>query len=263
MIKFCSLFSGSSGNSLFLKVNNTCILIDAGLSAKRIIEALDAIDEKACDIDAILISHEHSDHIKGAGIISRKFNIPIYANHRTWDAMQNDIGKISEYNRRFFESGDLFSINDICIKTFRIPHDAAEPVGFNFFCGNRKITVATDIGHINKNVLESIENSDAILLESNHDVEILKSGPYPWELKRRILGENGHLSNEMAGKVAAYLAAKGTKIFMLGHLSKVNNLPELAYQTVYDELTDNGIKIGTDVTLDVVLRDRVSRVLEM
>jgi len=263
MVKFCSLYSGSSGNCIFLGRGKTKILIDVGLSGKKIVEALASIDEKLSEISAILISHEHSDHIKGAGIVSRKFNIPIYANEKTWEAMENLIGPVDIKNRMYFNTGEEFEIGEVGIKTFPIPHDACEPVGFNFFAGNKKLTIATDIGHINKELLCSFKMSDLLLLESNHDIEMLMVGRYPWHLKKRILGDRGHLSNEMAGKVAAYMAEKGTRNLLLGHLSKENNFPELAYQTVYNALCEKKIRVGEDVMLDVALRDKVGKVIEL
>lgn len=263
MIKFCSLFSGSSGNAIFLGTDKTKILIDAGVSGKRIIEALVSIGENPSELSAVLVSHEHSDHIKGAGIISRRLDIPIYANEGTWKAMEGQIGPVSLKNKRYFNTGIEFEINEICIKPFPMPHDASEPVGFSFFTENKKVTVSTDIGHISEELLDCMVMSDLILLESNHDLEMLRVGRYPWWLKKRIMGENGHLSNEVAGKTVAYLADRGTRRFLLGHLSKENNFPELAYQTVLNALDEKQIRVGTDVTLDVVLRDRVGRVVEL
>jgi len=263
MIKFCSLFSGSSGNSLYIEANGTKILIDAGLSGKRIIQALNSIGEQPSEISAVLVTHEHSDHIRGVGILSRKFNIPVYANEKTWDAMGTQIGPINADNMRCFTTVKEFEIGNLCIKPFPIPHDASEPVGFNFFAENKKVTTATDIGHITKEVLESLIGSDLVLLESNHDIEMLKVGPYPWPLKRRILGDRGHLSNEMAGKVAVHMAQRGTRKFLLGHLSKENNFPELAYQTVYNALSEQKIKVGSDVTLEVAMRDYTGSVITL
>lgn len=263
MIRFCSLYSGSSGNCLFLGTEKARILIDAGLSAKRIIEALCSIGEKPSDISAILVSHEHSDHIRGAGIFSRKFKVPVYANENTWDAMESAIGAIDSKSRMCFQTGKEFEIGDVCVNPFNIPHDAAEPVGFNFFVGNKKVTTATDIGHINKGLLQYLEDNDLLFLESNHDVEMLKVGPYPWHLKKRIMGDSGHLSNEMAGKVIAYMAEKGTRKFLLGHLSRENNFPELAYQTVCNALSEKQICAGVDVELAVAMRDRTGSVIEV
>lgn len=260
MIKFCSLFSGSSGNALFIGTENTKLLIDAGLSAKRVLEALCSIGENPAELSAVLISHEHVDHVRGAGIISRKQNIPIYANEATWAAMESGLGPVKVENMQAFCTGSEFEIGDICIRPFSIPHDAAEPVGFNFHAEGKKLTTATDIGHVTDELLENIVDSDLLLLESNHDVEMLRVGPYPWPLKKRILGDNGHLSNEMAAKIIAYMAEKGGRQFILGHLSKENNFPELAYQTTYNALSEKKIAVGCDVSLEVALRDRVGKV---
>lgn len=260
MIKFCSLFSGSSGNALFIGTEKTKLLIDAGLSGKRILEALCSIGESPAELSAILITHEHVDHVRGAGIVSRKQNVPIYANEATWQAMECGLGPVKLENRCAFCTGEEFEIGDICIRPFAIPHDAAEPVGYNFFAQGKKITTATDIGHMNKELLPYIEGNDLLLLESNHDTEMLKVGPYPWPLKKRILGDHGHLSNEIAAKVIAYLAEKGGKRFILGHLSHENNFPELAYQTALNALNEKQIVVGGDITLEVALRDRVGSV---
>lgn len=260
MIKFCSLFSGSSGNALFIGTEKTKLLIDAGLSGKRILEALCSIGEDPAELSAILISHEHVDHIRGAGIISRKQNIPIYANEATWCAMEHCLGSVKLENRICFTTGEEFEIGDICVRSFPIPHDAAEPVGYNFVARGKRITTATDIGHMNKELLANIEGNDLLLLESNHDIEMLRVGPYPWPLKKRIMGDRGHLSNEMAAKVIAYLAEKGCRNFILGHLSRENNFPELAYQTTFNALTEKKIAVGQDVFLEVASRDRAGKV---
>lgn len=263
MIRFCSLFSGSSGNSIFIASGSTRLLIDAGLSAKRITQALNSIGEKPEELSAILISHEHSDHVKGAGIISRKYNVPIYANSGTWSAMEMPIGPVDSSNKLLFETGCDFYIGDINVKTFAIPHDASEPVGFNFFIDGKKVTTATDIGHIDDELLCCLENSELILLESNHDIEMLKVGPYPWHLKKRILGDSGHLSNEKAGEVIAYLIEKGTRRFLLGHLSRENNFPELAYQTVKNIICEKTAGLECEIMLEVALRDQVGKVINI
>ena len=194
MIKFCSLYSGSSGNAIFLSTDKVKILIDAGLSGKKIEKALVSIDENPSDLSAILVTHEHSDHIKGIGVLSRRYNVPLYANELTWSSMGDSIGNISMENIKYFETGEIFEICDLSIEPFPIPHDAGEPVGFNFYLGRRKITVATDIGHVDMELTGYMEGSDLLLLEANHDTEMLKVGPYPQWLKMRILGERGHLS---------------------------------------------------------------------
>ncbi len=261
MIKVCSLFSGSSGNCIFVSYNDTALLIDAGVSGRRIEEALKGIDESFERIAGIFVTHEHSDHISGAGILARRHKVPIYANEKTWKAMRPLMGKLSPDYIRCINVGETVTLGEIEVKPFPIPHDAACPVGYNFFVNGKKLTIATDIGHMNNELLDHLTKSDMILLESNHDIEMLKTGSYPWHLKRRILGENGHLCNDMAGEVVAYLAQNGTKSFLLGHLSKENNFPELAYQTVCNALREKCINPREDIYLEVALRDRTSKVL--
>ena len=233
MATFVSLISGSSGNATFVSDGKTNLLIDCGMSGAKLKESLHAIDVMPESIDALLITHEHVDHTKGAGVISRRYNIPIYTTQGTHTSM--DIGNIG-----------------IC--PFAIPHDAAQPVGFNFMIGDEKYSLATDIGKITKSILEKITGSKKILLESNHDVEMLKCGTYPYPLKRRILGEYGHLSNETASKVALHLVQNGTEHIMLGHLSKENNRPEIAMLETYNLLSQSGVDVGKDMTLQVADR---------
>ncbi|NLM27595.1 MAG: MBL fold metallo-hydrolase [Clostridiaceae bacterium] len=261
MLKLASLYSGSSGNSVYISSKNTHILVDAGLSGKRIEESLAHIGGNIKNIQAILISHEHSDHIMGAGVLSRRYKIPIYANEKTWEAMRLCIKQIDPECIRVFSTGQPFKIGDIEVNTFNTPHDAVEPVGFNFCCDRKKATIATDIGHINRSLLNNLVGSDIILLESNHDIEMLKVGRYPWPLKQRIMSDKGHLCNDIAAKVVAYLAVNGTKKFLLGHLSKENNFPELAFQTVKNALTEKSITTGRDVYVGIAYRDRVSESL--
>lgn len=263
MITLVSLFSGSSGNAIYVTNNNTKILVDAGLSGKRIEEALFSIGEDIRDVQAILISHEHMDHIMGAGVLARRFGIPVYANKRTWDNMYGVLKNIKPECIRVFNTGDNFCIGDIEIHTFRTPHDAVEPVGFSFLYKGKKVTIATDMGHMNSTLLSCLEGCDMILIESNHDIEMLKMGRYPWPLKKRILGDTGHLCNETAAQVVAYLAKMGTKKFLLGHLSKENNFPELAFETVKNALLEKSIIAGRDVYLGVAHRDRVSEAISV
>lgn len=259
-MEFCSLYSGSSGNSLFVASDKTKILIDSGLSGKRIQEGLKEIGVNPNEIMGIVITHEHDDHIKSAGILSRRFNIPIYANTNTWEAMINSLGSIEKQNIKVFEGYYPFEIGDITVVPYAIPHDAAEPCGYSFINRGKKLSIATDIGYTSDTVKENIKDSDFILLESNHDVEMLKVGPYPYPLKRRILSDRGHLSNEDAGKTIVEILNSKIKKVMLGHLSHTNNYPELALRTVISELEINGIKDGRDVDIDIAYRDRVGRI---
>ncbi len=258
--RVCSLFSGSSGNATYIGNDNTHILIDAGQSCKQITEALRHLDVNPYDLDCILISHEHSDHIKSAGLLSRKFDIPIYSNEDTWIAMEKHMEGITAENIRIFNELKVFLIKDIAIKPYSIPHDAASPVGFCFFCGKRKVSIATDLGHTNNEIINTIMNSDMVILESNHDPELLHSGPYPYFLKKRIMGKKGHLSNIDAGHALVDLVKGGVTHVLLAHLSKENNLPQLAYNTVKDILIKGGIKPDRDVMLDIAHRNIVGNI---
>ena len=253
MFNFCSLYSGSSGNCILVETSNTKILIDAGESAKKITSALSLINIEPDQIDAILVTHEHSDHVKGLGTFSKKFDIPVYANSKTWYAMPEQSSKIAEKNIQKFTIEENFEIGDLKIHPFKIPHDAANPCGFNLIYENNKISIATDIGHMTSNIVHKLEDSLFILLEANYDPEILKCSPYPYLLKKRIAGPNGHLPNNEAGKTISYLMNCGLKEVMLGHLSKENNFPELAYKTVVEQLIENN-KDSSKIKINVANR---------
>lgn len=259
MIKLVSLFSGSSGNSIFVSSGNTKILVDAGLSGKRIEAAIREAGEDPALLSGIFITHEHSDHTTGAGILARRFKIPVFATEGTWNEIRKPIGKLLPEQCRVIRAEERFTLGEFEICAFPIPHDAAEPVGYSFHLGQRKVTIATDIGHMNENLLNHLHHSDMLLLESNHDIDMLKAGRYPWPLKQRILSEHGHLCNDMAGKTIAWLAENGTRIFLLGHLSEENNFPELAWQTTINALSDRNLHVGEDLTVEVANRDRTSR----
>ncbi|MDD4494345.1 MAG: MBL fold metallo-hydrolase, partial [Eubacteriales bacterium] len=248
-------------NAIFVQSGRMRILIDAGLSGKRLAEALSSIGEDPSRINALLITHEHIDHIAGAGVMSRRYDIPIYANERTWASMEYGLGKIAPKNKKLFCTNEEFCLEEFLVSAFAIPHDAAEPVGFNLFAADRKITVATDIGHMTRELLCRMLKSDILLIESNHDLEMLKWGSYPWSLKQRIMGKSGHLSNDVSGKVIAYLAETGMNKFLLGHLSAENNYPELAYKTACDSLEKKNVKPSADVFLDIAPRNGASKVL--
>ena len=252
MIRFISLISGSSGNAAFLSDGKTNLLIDCGMSGVRLKDALSAIDVLPDSIDALLVTHEHIDHVKGAGVISRRYNIPVYATEGTHTAM--DVGKISDENTRLIYSGSEFEIGSIAVTPFTIPHDARQPVGFTFMVNGEKYALATDMGTMTNDILNNITGSKKILLESNHDVEMLRMGSYPFPLKQRILGNSGHLSNDIAAKTALYLVQRGTEHIMLGHLSQENNRPEIAMMETYNMLTASGVNVGSDMTLKVADR---------
>jgi phosphoribosyl 1,2-cyclic phosphodiesterase len=257
MFNFYSLYSGSSGNSLLVQTENTNLLIDAGVSCKKIETALSNLHIEPTSLDGILITHEHIDHVQGLGTMSKKYNLPIYVNLETLDAMPKQKDKISEKNIKTFKVSEQFMINDLTIKPFSIPHDAANPCGFGISKDTKKISIATDIGHITKDILKNLEGSLFVLLEANYDPNVLKCSKYPFSLKTRIAGPTGHLSNELAGKTLSHLLQSGLQGAMLGHLSKESNFPELAYKTVIDELLQNNYDENS-LKLSVAKRDELS-----
>lgn len=256
--KVCSLFSGSSGNSTYIGTEKTHILVDAGLPGKSIISALRHIGIDSRELKGILITHEHSDHIKGAGVLSRMLNIPIYANEETWNAMQDKIGQVAPYNRRIFYNNMDFYIDDVNIQPYKIPHDAADPVGFSLYYQNRKVSIITDLGHTNNKLIKTVMDSDLVILEANHDTDMLMAGPYPMHLKKRIQGRKGHLSNKDSGLALLEMIKGRVTHVLLAHLSRENNYPQLAYQTVTDILVSNGVQPGKDIQVDMTYRDRAS-----
>lgn len=236
----CSLYSGSSGNCIYVESGSTSLLVDCGVSGKKIETALNTIGVDVKKINAILLTHEHSDHVCSAGIMHRKTGAPIFANESTLSAVECDLGKVSDGGICTFDGN--FVVGDIEITPFAIPHDAASPVGYSFSDGLKKASIATDIGHMTEHVLDNITGSNIVLLEANHDVDMLLSGPYPYELKKRILSDIGHLSNENAGLTCVKLLNNGTTDIILGHLSAHNNHPDLCYVTVRSVLEGEGYK---------------------
>ena len=264
MFKFCSLFSGSTGNSLFIETENSKILVDAGESAKKIVSALSLINVSVNDIDAILVTHEHIDHIAGLGVLSRRYGIPIYTTEKTADAIQEtkSVGKIPEELFHPVCAEEAFTIKDLTVNPMRISHDAADPVGYRFSYGSSHAAVCTDLGTYNDYTVECLKGMDVLLLEANHDVNMLQVGSYPYYLKQRILGNRGHLSNENSGRLLSRVLHDNLKKVILGHLSQENNLPELAYETVRMEidLADNPYH-GGDFPIQVAKRNEVSEMI--
>ncbi len=262
MFNFCSLYSGSSGNSLLVETETTKILIDAGVSSKKIETALTNLEISPASINGILITHEHSDHVQGLGTFAKKYNLPVFVNQKTLDAMPKQKEKILEKNIKNIKIEEKFEIGDLQIKPFSIPHDAANPCGFSIFKDNKKISIATDIGHMTNGIIKNLEDSIFVLLESNYDPEILKFSRYPYTLKTRIAGPTGHLSNETAGKTISHLLKSGLQQAILGHLSKESNFPELAYKTVVDEIISNNFNENT-LKLSVANRDIPGSIIDL
>lgn len=260
MFKFCSLFSGSSGNCLFVGDDDTKLLVDAGVSGRRIEGALAEIGESCSDLSAILVTHEHQDHIGGVGILARRYGIPVYANEKTWEAVDSEklMGKLPQEHKRIIKAGEGFRVGSVRVKACPIPHDAADPIAYTLSSGGHKISIATDMGYVTDEIKQQLSGSELVLVEANHDVSMLQAGRYPYQLKRRILSDTGHLSNEAAAELICQLAKKGTKRFILGHLSAENNYPRLAYEAVRARLAIGGFGDMKDIVLAVANRDCVS-----
>ena len=260
MLKCCSLYSGSSGNSFFIQSEHTNILIDAGVSCKKIENTLkNSFNLSLDNIDAIFVTHEHIDHTKSLNLISSKYNLPVYASCGTWNAIKSKTEKISPNNKKIFDLNKSFVFNDLRIFPFSTPHDAAEPCGFNIYKDNSKISIATDLGYIDDSILNNLKNSSFLMLESNYEPGILKLSSYPYQLKKRITSQNGHLSNSAASEAISKLVKHGLKDILLIHLSKENNIPEIAYETVIQKLQSTKYPIN-NINLNVAPRDNISQI---
>jgi phosphoribosyl 1,2-cyclic phosphodiesterase len=265
-MRMCSIASGSSGNCIYIGTQDTHLLVDVGISCKRTVEGLNQLGVSGKDLDGILITHEHTDHIGGLGVMCRKFGIPIYATKGTIDAIKNvtSLGSIDESLFNEIKADEKFVLNDITVNPMKISHDAASPVAYRFQQGKKRMAVATDLGTYDDYTVECLQGMDVLLLEANHDINMLQVGPYPYALKQRILGNKGHLSNELSGKLLSKLLNDNLKTVFLGHLSRENNLAELAYETVRLEISmaDNPYK-PDDFPIYVANRSELSKLVEI
>jgi len=252
MIKFQSFLSSSSGNSTFVTDDNTNILIDCGASIGYITKCLARLGLTPEMLFGIFITHAHADHITSAGALSRKYNLPLFATEDTFLKAEKQIGIIKSANQNIIRPGDDICAGALTIHAFSIPHDAEGAISFTVTDGESKFGIATDSGFVTDEIIQNLTGCDTVIVESNHDVEMLKKGPYPYPLKKRILGDGGHLSNETCGELCVTLAKSGTRAFWLGHLSEKNNLPMLAYSCVSQALKENGFFVGGDVALNVI-----------
>lgn len=261
---FCSIASGSSGNCIFVGTEHASVLIDAGISGKKVVAGLQEIDRAPEELDAILITHEHSDHIKGLGVLARKYGIPIYSSAGTIGALkaQQPVGPMDEGLFHEIVPDQWFSVGELDIRPFRVSHDAAEPVAYRFSCGGKSVAVATDLGCYDDYIIENLQGLDAVLIESNHDTNMLQVGTYPYYLKQRILSSRGHLSNEHAGRLLGEILNERMQTVMLGHLSKENNYEALALATVCAEITmgDNPYR-AEDFRIGIARRDEPSQLI--
>lgn len=261
MMRLCSIASGSSGNCIYVGSDHTHLLVDTGISKKRIDEGLHSLGIKGEELSGILITHEHSDHIQGLGVFSRKYGIPVYATKGTLKGIMEykSLGKMPEGLLHEVQTDTDFQLGDLTVHPFVISHDAYEPSGYRIACDNRSVAVATDLGIYDEYTVRNLQNLDAVLLEANHDIHMLEVGPYPYPLKKRVMGEKGHLSNELSGRLLCDILHDKLQHVILGHLSKENNYAELAYETVKLEVTvgDNPYK-GEDIPITVAKRDTVT-----
>jgi phosphoribosyl 1,2-cyclic phosphodiesterase len=242
-LRFSILASGSTGNATVVGNREVQVLVDAGLSAKKIEQLLMLRDTSCERLGAILITHEHSDHIKGLGALARKYRLPIYANAKTWEALERQIGEIDSEQKKVFVTGSYIDFGSLKAESFPVSHDAAEPVGFCFYDGEAKLSILTDTGYVSSKVKEKVTDSDVLVIEANHDIEMLRVGRYPWNVKQRILSDLGHLSNEAAGEALYGMLSERTRRIYLAHLSRDHNLLDLAKLTVNNVLQEYGISL--------------------
>jgi len=238
------LASGSTGNSLYIETPQKKFLVDAGLSGKKITSLLSEVNRKPEDLDAIFVTHEHRDHIHGVGVLSRKYHLDIYANDKTWQAMSPLIGNVALEHKHSFEMGKVLTFGDMDIESFGVSHDAAAPQFYRFHKDGKSFVVLTDSGYCSQHLRGVVRGADAYLIENNHDLAMLRSGRYPWSLKQRILGDRGHLSNEDGALTMTDILTDQTKRIYLGHLSKENNLKELAHLTMENTLKEHDFGAG-------------------
>jgi len=258
-IKTCALRSGSSGNAVFVGHERTRLLIDAGVCLKTLEQSLQEIGESAGQLDGVLITHEHTDHVSGVGPLLRRYKIPLYVNLPTWAAMQRTVGAIDERLVHLLaDEGGKTEIGDFGLTSFRTPHDAAASVGYRIETDSGAVAVFTDIGSLRDGLLDQVSGCRAVYIEANYDHSMLMAGSYPAMLKKRIAGSYGHLSNEDCATAVCRLAERGTEHFVLSHISKDNNYPELALLTVNSRLQLNGIKPETDLKVAVARRFAIS-----
>ncbi|MFC4077262.1 MBL fold metallo-hydrolase [Salinithrix halophila] len=255
-MKYSILASGSSGNALYVETEQTRILVDTGLSGKQLEQRMMAIGVDPTDLSALLVTHEHMDHVKGLGVFARRYKLPVYMNEATWENLPSTVGQISLEQQHVFKTQSVLELEDLIVESFPISHDAAEPMSFCFHSRGTSLGLVTDTGYINQGIVEKVREADALIFESNHDVEMLRMGAYPWNVKRRILSDVGHLSNEDAAEALLHiLRGEGEDVY-LAHLSQDNNLAELAHLTAKGILEEEGLKVGKDIHLRETWPDR-------
>ena len=248
-IRICTLYSGSGGNSTYIKAGDTEILIDAGKCARALCSALHEIGSDISKISAIFITHEHTDHVSALEVLSKKHSIPIHITNTSAKKFDREPGAFIHKNLvRHEEIEFSVTLNDVTVSSFHTPHDSMMSVGYRIETTRdntpQRLAVATDIGYVTENIYNHLLGCDAIVLESNHDIDMLMRGPYPYDLKKRILSKGGHLANKDSAALGAELARHGTKAFLLAHLSEENNTPEIAFDEFYSAIADDAVTIS-------------------
>ncbi len=266
MMRLCSIASGSSGNCIYVGDEDTHLLVDAGISKKRVEEGLHTLRVTGEKLSGILVTHEHIDHIQGLGVFSRKYKIPIYGTKGTLEGIRccHTLGKLPEGILHEIRVDEAFTLGGMKVCPFAISHDAREPSGYRIENEEKSVAVATDLGKYDGYTVEHLKNLNALVLEANHDIHMLEVGPYPYPLKKRVMGDQGHLSNELSGRLLCDILHDNLQYVVLGHLSKENNYEELAYETVKLEVSygDNPYR-GEDIPMMVAKRDKVSEIITL
>lgn len=248
-LRYSILASGSTGNALYVESDEHSFLVDAGFSGKQMEALFQQIDRDISKLTGIFVTHEHSDHIKGIGVLARKYHLPVYANENTWRAMDRLVGEIPTEQKMVFNTETVKSFGAVDIESFGVSHDAAEPMFYVFHQSGKKLVLITDTGYVSDRMKGIISNADAYIFESNHDVQMLRMGRYPWNIKRRILSDVGHVSNEDAALAMSEVIGDNTKRVYLAHLSLDNNMKDLARMSVSQTLQSQGIIVGEQVEL--------------
>lgn len=235
-MKITPLASGSTGNSFLIQTDSAAILVDAGLSGKQMQERIAKTGTDPAELKGIIVSHGHTDHVKGVGVLSRKFKIPVWMNRGTWRVAERNVGKLHSLD--FFETGRIFQVAGLRIHPFSVPHDCADPVGFRISSHSCRMGIATDLGTATGLVAGVLAGVHVVVLESNHDPEMLRDGPYPWELKQRVRGRLGHLSNNESATLLQRIVSDELQAVILAHMSETNNRSDLALKCARESLCD-------------------------
>jgi len=257
-LTICVLASGSKGNSIYIEEGHTRLLIDAGLSGREISRRLREIQVDPAALSALIVSHEHSDHVRGAGVLARQLGLTVFGTARTLEALAGSFR--GDEDLRTFRNDESFRVDGLRVRAFSTSHDAVDPVGFRIRGRHAAVAVATDLGFASHLVRHQFRGADLAILEANHDERMLMEGPYPWELKQRVRSRSGHLSNREAGELLAELAQNGLRRGILAHLSEQNNTPDLALRTVQEMVVEGGL---SDFPLTAAQQDRAGEKVEL